>query len=232
MRKTISTLATLVLLASVGTAEASERADLFPGQEKWHRYSFVVVPTPGNVTVTQSITLLWDNPPAAVVISVLDLSNATTPIMGISVGNDRMASLGLGLFPGSYELGAAPARRPATSPLSERVGARAVGFSCRRRTVLGPDLIRGASVQTGTTSREGVERTLGRSGREGREGTRVTRTVTWSGGCRLVVAGKSPGTPRTIAGDRFPSLHVSWQSSAGERAALCSSCCGCTEPGI
>lgn len=104
MRYTLRVFVAVVLLAStVRTADAAITADLFPGQQNWHRFTFVVVPLAGDVSVKQAVTLQWDNPDAGVIVTVVDPSS-TTPILGISAGNDRLAILELFLLAGSYQI--------------------------------------------------------------------------------------------------------------------------------
>ena len=52
----------------------------------------------------QVITLLWDDPGTGVLVSVVDPTSTTAPLLGVSSGNDRMVSLELGLVAGSYEI--------------------------------------------------------------------------------------------------------------------------------
>ena len=101
------TFGVLVLIGVLGmplVAHASEKADLYPGTENWHRYGFVAVTLPGGISVPQKITVLWDNPQAGVFIIVVEPSDSDNPIVASSIGNDRMVSLDLGLFAGSYEI--------------------------------------------------------------------------------------------------------------------------------
>jgi hypothetical protein len=110
VRYTLTLLAAVVLLAVASTAMASEKRDIYPGTENWHRFRFFVFPISldENVTavaVQQSISVLWDNPPAAMLMAIYDTTDpADLTIEAISVGNDRQALLEIGLMEGTYEL--------------------------------------------------------------------------------------------------------------------------------
>ena len=91
-------------LMLVHPVTASERRDINPGEANGHRYRFVAV-TAGGVAVRQHITVSWENAGAGMLVAVYDVDNPASPsLVAISAGNDRLATLDIGLLAGSYQI--------------------------------------------------------------------------------------------------------------------------------
>ena len=108
MIKTLTVVALALTILLTGSAQASEKVDLFPStstdSSNWHRWQFFVIPFEG-VAVEQIITVLWDTPDTAVLLAIYDTTDPTDlKVEAISIGNDRMARLEVGLLEGTYEL--------------------------------------------------------------------------------------------------------------------------------
>jgi hypothetical protein len=99
----------LALIAAVlvcsSPAQASEKRDLYPGTENWHRYRFYVTSGTSAVAVRQNVTMLWDNTAAGTLLALYDTTDAASPdLIALSAGNDRAVSLDVGLLDGTYQL--------------------------------------------------------------------------------------------------------------------------------
>jgi hypothetical protein len=96
-------LIVMTAMTLVGPVEASERKDIAPGEANWHRYRFFVVGT--EVSVRQTVTMLWDNTGAAMLVALYDTGNPAAPkLIALSTGNDRLVTLDIGLMKGTYQL--------------------------------------------------------------------------------------------------------------------------------
>ena len=108
MRTVICTIFAACVLIT-GTVVASEKEDLFPStstdSSNWHRYRFYVSNFGSDLATNEVFTLLWDNPAAAVLLAIYDTSEAANPeLVALSVGNDRLARIEVGLMDGTYQL--------------------------------------------------------------------------------------------------------------------------------
>lgn len=100
------TLIVLALTLLSGSAHASEKGDLIPGTENWHRYRFhVLTPALGEIAVQQTVAVQWDAPGAAIVLAIYDTSDPLSPeVMALSTGDDRRVTINVGLMDGTYQI--------------------------------------------------------------------------------------------------------------------------------